>query len=85
MLGLCLLIGKKEKEKTRFGKKSVLLVVLRLRVMQYQDLGQLCSDPRAGAAVLADMDAVGREAQASYLNIMLGTLISASRFAHITS
>lgn len=36
-------------------------------LMQYEDLGQLCNDPRARAAVLADMDAIGREAQASYL------------------
>ncbi|TVU26988.1 hypothetical protein EJB05_29566, partial [Eragrostis curvula] len=31
--------------------------------IQYEDLRQLCADPRARAAVLADMDSIGKEAQ----------------------
>ncbi|XP_024926150.2 long chain acyl-CoA synthetase 7, peroxisomal isoform X2 [Ziziphus jujuba] len=31
--------------------------------IKYEDVGQLCNDPRARAAVLADMDEIGREAQ----------------------
>ncbi|KAM3378154.1 long chain acyl-CoA synthetase 6, peroxisomal isoform X1 [Capsicum galapagoense] len=31
--------------------------------IKYEDLGQLCNDPRARAAVLAEMDAVGRDAE----------------------
>lgn len=39
--------------------------------VQYEDLGQLCNDPRARAAVLADMDAIGKEAEALHkMNLM---------------
>jgi len=31
--------------------------------IQYEDLRQLCADPRARATVLADMDSIGKEAQ----------------------
>ncbi|KAJ8491291.1 hypothetical protein OPV22_013012 [Ensete ventricosum] len=31
--------------------------------IKYEDLGQLCADPRARAAVLEDMDALGKQAQ----------------------
>lgn len=37
--------------------------------MQYGDLRELCNNPKAKAAVLSDMDNIGREAQAIHLRI----------------
>jgi len=34
--------------------------------VQYNDLAQLCNDPRAKEAVLAELDAAGRDAQVGY-------------------
>lgn len=34
--------------------------------MQFEDLEQLCNDPRARAAVLAEMNAVGKEGQVTF-------------------
>lgn len=34
--------------------------------MQFEDLEQLCNDPRARAAVLAEMNAVGKEGQVAF-------------------
>ena len=36
--------------------------------MQYEDLRQLCADPRARATVLADMDSIGKEAQVYFFS-----------------
>ncbi|KAF1861299.1 hypothetical protein Lal_00014025 [Lupinus albus] len=38
--------------------------------IMYNDLAQLCNDPKAKAAVLADMDACGREVEAITLSII---------------
>ena len=37
--------------------------------MQYEDLRQLCADPRARATVLADMDSIGKEAQVYFFSL----------------
>ncbi|KAG6507164.1 hypothetical protein ZIOFF_032505 [Zingiber officinale] len=39
--------------------------LLSLLSFQYEDLGKLCNDQRTKAAVLAEMDAVGKQAQAT--------------------
>ena len=42
---------------------SFLMIFPNSIFLQYENLEQLCNDPRARAAVLTEMDAVGREAQ----------------------
>lgn len=48
--------------------------------MQYEDIGQLCRHPRAKAAVLAEMDALGREAGVGSLMIFSVILGNCSPF-----
>ncbi|CAJ2630271.1 unnamed protein product [Trifolium pratense] len=47
----------------------------------YNDLTQLCNDPRAKAAVLAEMDAVGREAQLRGFEFAKAVTLVAEPFA----
>lgn len=48
---------------------------LLLHSMQYEDLTQLCNDPRARTAVLASMDALGKEAQVNLSQAILPEII----------
>lgn len=41
-----------------------------LHLMQYEDLRQLCNNPRVRSVVLADMDAIGKEAQVKSIYLM---------------
>lgn len=54
-----------------------------LCLVQYEDLGQLCSDPRARAAVLAEMDAIGKEAQVIILSMQSDICSSVQVFFNI--
>ncbi|WJX21015.1 Long chain acyl-CoA synthetase 6, peroxisomal [Trifolium repens] len=49
--------------------------------IMYNDLTQLCNDPRAKAAVLAEMDAVGREAQLRGFEFAKAVTLVAEPFA----
>lgn len=46
-----------------------------LHLIQYEDLIQLCNDPRARAAVLASMDAIGKDAQVNQSQAILPEII----------